>query len=96
METGQCSRSGLSSPAGLMTKYSPAYCILVSLLNPYNVSSVIYNINILPLCVCMCAKLLQSDLTLCDPMDCSPPGSSVRGILQASILEWAAVPFFPT
>ena len=29
--------------------------------------------------------------TLCDPMDCSPPGSSVRGILQARILEWVAV-----
>ena len=32
-------------------------------------------------------------LTLCEPMDCSPPGSSVRGILQARILEWVAIPF---
>ena len=32
--------------------------------------------------------VVQSCLTLCDPMDCSPPGSSVRGILQARILEW--------
>ena len=32
-------------------------------------------------------------LTLCDPMDCSPPGSSVHGILQARILEWTAIPF---
>ena len=31
--------------------------------------------------------------TLCDPMDCSPPGSSVRGISQARILEWVAIPF---
>ena len=31
--------------------------------------------------------------TLCDPTDCSPPGSSVHGILQARILEWIAVPF---
>ena len=31
-------------------------------------------------------------LTLCDPMDCSPPGSSVHGILQARILEWVACP----
>ena len=38
------------------------------------------------------AKLLQSCLTLCDPMDCSPPGSSVRGILQARILEWLPFP----
>ena len=35
----------------------------------------------------------QSYLTLCDPMDCSPPGSSVHGILQARILEWGAIPF---
>ena len=31
--------------------------------------------------------------TLCDPMDCSPPGSSVNGILQARILEWVAISF---
>ena len=31
--------------------------------------------------------------TLCDPMDCSPPGSSVHGILQARILEWVAISF---
>ena len=34
----------------------------------------------------------QSCLTLCNPMDCSTPGSSVHGILQAGILEWVAVP----
>ena len=39
----------------------------------------------------MCAKLLQSCLTLCDPMDCSLTGSSVHGILQARILEWVAI-----
>ena len=33
----------------------------------------------------------QSCSTLCDPMDCSPPGSSVHGILQARILEWVAM-----
>ena len=43
-------------------------------------------------CVCMHAKLLQSCLTLCDYMDYSLPGSSVRG-LQARILEWTAMPF---
>ena len=38
--------------------------------------------------VCVCtAKSLQSCLTVSDPMDCSPPGSSVRGILQARILD---------
>ena len=35
----------------------------------------------------------QSCLTLFDPMDCSPPGSSLHGILQARILEWVAIPF---
>ena len=34
----------------------------------------------------------QSCLTLCIPLDCSPPGSSVHGILQARILEWVAMP----
>ena len=38
-------------------------------------------------------KVAQSCLTLCDPMDCNLPGSSVHGILQARILEWVAVPF---
>ena len=42
----------------------------------------------------MCAKLLQSCPTLCDPVDSSPPGSSVHGILQARILQWVAVSFF--
>ena len=41
---------------------------------------------------CMRVKLLQSRLTFCHPMDCSPPGSSVRGFLQARILEWVAMP----
>ena len=35
----------------------------------------------------------QLCLTLCDPMDCSPPGSSVRGIFQAIVLEWGAIAF---
>ena len=38
------------------------------------------------------AKLLQSYLALCDLMDCSPPGSFVQRILQASILQWVAMP----
>ena len=37
---------------------------------------------------CLCA---QSCLTLCNPVDCSPPGSSVHGISQARILEWVAI-----
>ena len=37
------------------------------------------------------AKLLQSCQTVCNPMDCSPPGSPVHGFLQARILEWIAM-----
>ena len=43
------------------------------------------------LCVCVHAKLLQSYLTLCNLMDCSLPGFSVHGVLQARILEWVAI-----
>ena len=39
------------------------------------------------------AKSLQSCLTLCDPIDGSPPGSAVPGILQARPLEWVAISF---
>ena len=42
---------------------------------------------------CMCAQSLQSCPTLCNPMDHSPPGSSVHEILKARILEWIAMPF---
>ena len=39
------------------------------------------------------AKSLQSCLTLCDPIDGSPPGSPIPGIVQARILEWVAISF---
>ena len=42
--------------------------------------------------MCVCVLVAQSCPTLCDPMDWSPLGSSVHGILQARILEWVAVP----
>ena len=42
--------------------------------------------------LCMCAKSLQSCPALCDPVDCSLPGSSVHGILQARILKWVDMP----
>ena len=39
------------------------------------------------------AKSLQSCLTLCDPIDGSPPGSTITGVLQARTLEWLAISF---
>ena len=43
--------------------------------------------------MCMCVLVSQLCLTLCHPTDCSPPGSSVQGVLQARILEWVAIAF---
>ena len=42
---------------------------------------------------CYCCLVAKSCLTLCDPMDCSPPGPSDHGIFQARILEWVAISF---
>ena len=50
----------------------------------------VLSITLLP---CAAAKSLQSCWTLCDPVDGSPPGSPIPGILQASILEWVAISF---
>ena len=38
-------------------------------------------------------EVAQSCPTLCNPKDCSPPGSSIHGILQARVLEWVAIAF---
>ena len=43
--------------------------------------------TIFAVCMCVCVSP-----TLCDPMDCSLPGSSVQGILWAQIVEWVAIP----
>ena len=47
--------------------------------------------NYFDLCVCVHA---ESSLTLCDTLDCSPPGSSVHGIFWVKILKWVAFFFF--
>ena len=39
------------------------------------------------------SEIAQSCPTLCDPVDCSPPGPSIHGILQARILDWVAISF---
>ena len=42
--------------------------------------------------ICMCAcSVFQQCLTLCNPMDCKPPGSSIHGIFQTRVLEWDAI-----
>ena len=62
----------------------PKFCSSINLIHYINIT--ISQVN-------DCAKLLQSCLTHCDLMDCSPPGSSVHGVLQERILEWAAISF---
>ena len=49
--------------------------------------------TIIPLLGMQACSVANSCLTLCNPMDCNLPGSSVRGILQARILEWVATSF---
>ena len=49
-----------------------------------------YSCDFLKRCCCLVTKLC---LTLCDPVDCSPPGFSVQRIFQAGILEWTAISF---
>ena len=51
----------------------------------------IYNVTLISAVIRLCALVTQACLTLCDPMDCNPPGFSVRGILQAKIQEWVAI-----
>ena len=53
---------------------------------------------IIYVCVCVCvykseSEVVQSCLTLCNPVDCGPPDSSIRGILQTRVLEWVAISF---
>ena len=46
-------------------------------------------------CVCVCVSVLSHVQLFCDPMDCSPPGSSAHGVFQARILEWVAISYSP-
>ena len=48
--------------------------------------------RIMPKRECVHAKSIQLYPTMCDPVDCSLPSSSVHGILQTKILEWVAMP----
>ncbi|XP_061245194.1 uncharacterized protein LOC133231042 isoform X1 [Bos javanicus] len=57
------------------------------------VTKVVHYINVSHQHAAAAAKSLQSCPTLCDPIDGSPPGSPVPGILQARVLEWVAISF---
>ena len=55
--------------------------------------SSLYILDISPLLNKVKLKVAHLCLTLCDPLDCSPPGSSVHEVFQARVLEWAAISF---
>ena len=56
-------------------------------------SSIVPTVNNTAVCTCVCVLVAQLCPTLCNPVDCSPPGPSVHEILQARILEWVAISF---
>ena len=62
---------------------------VLSMLYVYVLSYIILSVSY----AAAAAKSLQLCLTLCDPIDSSPPGSPVPGILQARTLEWVAISF---
>ena len=67
------------------------YFILTEIMEMLHKSNSIFKIHFL--IYAHSAKSLQSCLTLCDPIDASPPGFPVPGILQARTLEWVAISF---
>ena len=66
---------------------------LIPLGIPYSSVNALFSDRMVPVFFSIVCVGAQSYLTLCDPMDCSPPDSSVHSILQARILEWVAISF---
>ena len=78
---------------GSLKNHGPTSCLCASLLPRMSLEAAKqFCSSVAPGSACVCHNLLLSCLTLCDPMDCSPSGSSVPGILQARLLEWVAIP----
>ena len=75
----------------------PILCISARLPRPWDSPGKNTGVGCHFLLQCMKVKseseVAQSCLTLRDPMDCSPPGSSIHGIFQAKVLEWGAIAF---
>ena len=97
-----------NQPVVVQIKRKPEKAALVFWNGPHSVSGVCFSLNKSnsylkkgggdrkafknSILHCVHAQSLQACPTLCDPLDCGPPGSSVHGILQARILEWVAMP----
>ena len=80
-----------------LSDWAPSYSYMTTgktiALTRWNFVSKVMSLLFNMLCAAAAAKSLQSCSTLCDPIDGSPPGSSVPGILQARTLEWVAISF---
>ena len=83
---------GVSDGQGSLACCSPWSCKESDTTEQLNWTEVGMDSKEVCVCVCVCVLVAQS-CWLCDPMDCSLPGSSVHGILQARILEWVAITF---
>ena len=76
----------MASPESFFFLTSPSFMLLTSIENNHQ-------LLIWSFCPYVCVIVAQLCPTLCDPMDCSPPDSSVLGIFQVRILEWVAISF---
>ena len=92
---GEEARETVSCGGGLSLHLVEDPLVLVSHFRDFAVTLSNVEIHWRVLSISMKVKVLvtQSCLTLCDHMDCSPPPSSVHGILPARMLEWVAMPF---
>ena len=94
-----CSMKGLFTFVHQMPYHICAHCLHACSFVLTNPKPLCYPLMLFHLLLCLiipaaaAAKSLQSCPTLCDPMDGSPPGSPVPGILQARTLEWVAISF---
>ena len=87
---------GFNSPQLLTFLYKMFYLDIFIVKNLiFNVKSIYiwYTHTHIYVCVCVVCLVTHSCLTICTLVDCSPLGSSVHGIFQARLLEWAAIPF---
>ena len=99
--TGNCSSvpsttseaTSYCQPRERSTQKALNVCFCTTIVNSNWVENCLYMLSLgKGLLKVFCAKLLQLCSILCDPMDHSPPGSSIHVILQAAILEWVAIP----
>ena len=91
LATREASQISLSAIRVVSSVYLSLFIFLLAILIPACASS--SSAFLMMYSAAAAAKLLQSCLTLCDPIDGSPPGSSVPGILQARILKWVVISF---